>query len=197
MGDYYYSQSPASAHDLRVFTAHYRGHALAFETDAGVFSKEHIDKGTSLLLDCLPESFDGRALDLGCGWGAVGVCMAAQWPAAQVVMTDINARAVELAQKNLARNQLRGEALQGEGLSHLDGTFGLIATNPPIRAGKQVVYQLLADSIAHLTADGILLVVIGKKQGADSAEKHLHSIAQNVQTVARGGGFRVFSATRR
>lgn len=196
MGEHYYSETPTSAHEVRRFTIEAAGRALAFETDAGVFSKEHLDKGTALLLEALPDRFEGRALDLGCGWGAVGVCLAARWPGAEIVMTDVNARAVALSAANLARNGLRAEVVQGDGLAHLDGPFDLIAANPPIRAGKTIVYRLLAESAERLSPGGALYVVMRKQQGAGSAQGYVASLGLAVEVVERGGGFRVFRATR-
>lgn len=196
MGEHYFSEAPASAHDLRSFTLEHAGRTLQFQTDAGVFSREHLDKGTALLLRALPDAFAGAVLDLGCGWGPVGVCLAARWPQASIVMTDINERAVALSCGNLQANGLRAEVVQGDGLTHLSTSFDLIATNPPIRAGKAVVLRLLEDSLAHLTPDGALYVVMRKQQGAESAQKHLQRLGAAVEIVERGGGFRVFRATR-
>lgn len=196
MDEHYYSQSPSSAHDEATFQIPCAGRMLTFTSDAGVFSKGHLDKGTALLLKTLPEDFSGRALDLGCGWGAVGVCMAARWPSARIVMTDINERAATLSRQNLAANGLKADVLQGDGLAHLDGTFDLIATNPPIRAGKAVIYDLFAQSIARLTSGGALYVVIRKQQGADSARKYLQTLLQDVQTVERGSGFHVIRGAK-
>lgn len=191
MGEHYFSETPSAAHETRSFSYRYRGRSLAFETDAGVFSKAHMDKGTELLLKAVPEKFGGRALDLGCGWGAVGVCMASAWPEAEVVMTDINERAVELARENVGRNRLAAAVTQGDGLSRVEGTFDLIAANPPIRAGKAVVYRLFAESVERLEAGGELYVVIRKRQGAESAMRVLSELMGEVEVLERGGGFRV------
>lgn len=191
MGEHYYTANPTSEHSPRHFSITYRGRCLQFETDAGVFSRDHLDRGTALLLDCLPETFAGRALDLGCGWGAIGACMAAQWPGAEIVMTDINERAAILSRENLRRNRLAASVFHGDGLAHLPGNFDLIATNPPIRAGKQALYTLLQAGVQRLAPGGALLLVIGKKQGADSAKRYLQTIAPHVDTVGRGGGFHV------
>lgn len=196
MGEHYYSESPTSAQDRYAFTLTHLGHTLRFETDAGVFSKGHLDKGTALLLSALPTSFPGRALDLGCGWGPVGVFMAAMWPEARVVMTDINGRAVALSRENVERNGLRAQVVQGDGLAHLEGEFDLIATNPPIRAGKAVIYGLFAQSVERLAPGGALYVVIRKQQGADSARKYLDTLLPGVETIERGSGFHVMRASR-
>lgn len=191
MSEHYYSQTPASAHTPHVFTVEHAGLTLTFETDAGVFSKRHLDKGTALLIRALPEAQGGRVLDLGCGWGAVGVCMAAKWKEAAVFMTDINARAVALSRMNLTRNGLDGTVAQGDGLTHLEGLFDLIAVNPPIRAGKAVIYRLFEQCAARLEREGAMYIVMRKQQGAPSAAKYLKTLFAQVETVAHGGGFHV------
>lgn len=196
MNEHYFSEAPVSGHDMQTFTLAFAGRTLRFETDAGVFSKGHLDQGTSLLINALPPAFAGRAVDLGCGWGPVGVCMAAQWQQATVFLTDINARAVALACKNLAANGLTAAALQGDGLDALEGTFDLIATNPPIRAGKQVIYRLFSQSAARLVPGGALYVVMRKQQGASSAKAYLATLGLRVEVVARSGGFHVMRCAR-
>lgn len=197
MNEHYYTENPSSAHDTRTFAHVCKGRTLHFETDAGVFSKAHVDKGTALLQKTLPEVYTGRALDLGCGWGALGVFMAAQWPAAQVVLSDINERAVMLARKNLARNGLHATVYQSDGLEAIEGIFGLIATNPPIRAGKAAVYRLYEESIARLAQGGILYIVIRKQQGAESTLAFVRERMADVQVVERSGGFWVIRGEKK
>lgn len=196
MAEHYYTESPTSRHEEHAFTLECAGRTLRFETDAGVFSKLKLDSGTALLLKALPEKFSGRALDLGCGWGPVGCCMAARWQHAQIALCDVNSRAVELARANLLRNGLSGDAFCGDGLDAVEGAFELIAVNPPIRAGKAVIYRLFAQSAQRLTDGGSLYVVMRKAQGAESAEKELKTLFPKVETIERGGGYRVFRAVK-
>ena len=196
MAEHYYTQEPTSKHEEHAFTLECAGRALRFETDAGVFSKVRLDPGTALLLKALPESFSGRALDLGCGWGPVGCCMAARWQHARIALCDVNERAAGLARENLRRNNLSGEVSCGDGLDAVEGAFDLIAVNPPIRAGKAVIYRLFAQSAQRLTAGGNLYVVMRRAQGAESAEKELKTLFSKVETVERGGGYRVFRAEK-
>ncbi|MDD7445260.1 MAG: class I SAM-dependent methyltransferase [Clostridiales bacterium] len=196
MAEHYYTQEPTSKHEEHAFTLECAGRALRFETDAGVFSKLRLDPGTALLLKALPESFSGRALDLGCGWGPVGCCMAARWQHARIALCDVNERAAGLARENLRRNNLSGEVSCGDGLDAVEGAFDLIAVNPPIRAGKAVIYRLFAQSAQRLTAGGNLYVVMRRAQGAESAEKELKTLFSKVETVERGGGYRVFRAEK-
>lgn len=196
MAEHYYTQEPTSKHEEHAFTLECAGRALRFETDAGVFSKLRLDPGTALLLKALPENFSGRALDLGCGWGPVGCCMAARWQHARIALCDVNERAAGLARENLRRNNLSGEVSCGDGLDAVEGAFDLIAVNPPIRAGKAVIYRLFAQSAQRLTAGGNLYVVMRRAQGAESAEKELKTLFPKVETVERGGGYRVFQAEK-
>ena len=194
MPDHYYTPNPTAAHEERRFTAVLLGETLSFVTDAGVFSKGGVDAGTKLLIEALPE-LSGRVLDLGCGWGPVGVALGKHDPGLALVMTDINERAAGLARENLRRNGVtNAEVVTGDGFAAVEGTFSAIITNPPIRAGKQTIYQMFADARAHLEPGGCLYVVIRKQQGAPSAIKFLEGIYRNVEIIERGGGYWVLRA---
>ena len=193
MPDHYYTESPNSAHDERRVAVNALGNELTFVTDAGVFSRDGLDRGTEVLLEALPP-LAGRVLDLGCGWGAVGVALGRRYPELEIVMTDINSRAVELARRNLAENRVRGTVLQGDGFAAVEGRFDAIVTNPPIRAGKTVIYSLFDQAREYLKPGGALYVVIRKQQGAPSALKYLKEIYAQAETVGRGSGFHVLRA---
>ncbi|MBQ6349132.1 MAG: class I SAM-dependent methyltransferase [Clostridia bacterium] len=193
MPDHYYTEMPTSAHDERRIALRALGNDLTFITDAGVFSRDGLDRGTEVLLDALP-ALSGRVLDLGCGWGAVGVALGRRWPGLDIVMTDINSRAVELARRNLTENGVKATVVQGDGFAAVEGRFDAIVTNPPIRAGKAVIYGLFAQARDHLKPDGALYVVIRKQQGAPSALKYLKEIYARAETVGRGSGFHVLRA---
>ncbi len=193
MPDHYYTETPNSAHDERRIALRALGNDLTFVTDAGVFSRDGLDRGTEVLLEALPP-LEGRVLDLGCGWGAVGVALGKRYPALDIVMTDINSRAVELARRNLAENGVTAAVLQGDGFDAVEGRFDTIVTNPPIRAGKAVIYGLFARARDYLEPDGALYVVIRKQQGAPSALKYLKEIYSRAETVDRASGFHVLRA---
>lgn len=193
MADHYYTENPQSAHDERRVALRALGNELTFTTDAGVFSRDGLDRGTEVLLNALPP-LSGRVLDLGCGWGAVGVALGKRYPGLDIVMTDINSRAVELSRRNLAENGVKAEVVQGDGFAAVEGLFDAIVTNPPIRAGKAVIYGLFAQAREHLKPDGALYVVIRKQQGAPSALKYLKEIYTRAETVDRGSGFHVLRA---
>jgi len=193
MNDHYYTANPASAHDEWQIEAEALGNTFKFTTDAGVFSRDGLDKGTELLLNALP-ALEGRVLDLGCGWGAVGVALGKKYPALDIVMTDVNARAAELSRRNLSANGVQAEVVQGDGFEHVAGTFDAIVTNPPIRAGKAVIYGLFDRARAFLNPGGALYIVIRKQQGAPSALNHLRETYKIAEVIDRGGGFWVIRA---
>ena len=194
MPEHYYTASPASKHDERRLTVRALGVELSFTTDAGVFSRDGLDAGTRTLLEALPP-LSGRVLDLGCGWGALGGVLAKVYPQARFVLSDINARAVELARRNLRENGLgNAEAVCGDGFAAVEGKFDWILTNPPIRAGKQVIYALFAQAKDFLAPGGTLALVIRTQQGAKSAERYLQGLYQSVKTLDISGGFRVLAA---
>lgn len=188
----YFARDPASESLEKTFELEWKGRTFTFVTDNGVFSKGGLDTGTAVLLKSLPEHFSGRMLDLGCGWGAVGVLAGAAWPRALVTMVDVNPRAVLLALRNAQSNGVRAEAIESDGFERVPGPYDLIALNPPIRAGKETVYRLFKEAAGHLSPVGVLYIVIRKQQGAPSAQKFLTSLFSSVRTVERKSGFHVF-----
>ena len=196
MPDHYFTAAPQSAHRPAEVRFAYRGHALRFATDSGVFSRTELDRGSEELLAALPETLSGRVLDMGCGYGALGVAVGAAWPDCRVLMTDVNERAVALARQNAADNGVRAEALASDGYAALAGrTFDWILTNPPIRAGKRVIYRMFADAALALAPGGRMLLVIRKQQGAESAAGYLRGLYARVEVLARKGGYHILCAS--
>lgn len=192
MADHYYTSRPESSHDRREIWITLRGLEYRFLTDAGVFSKEHIDRGTRLLIEALNLTGIQNALDLGCGYGPVGIVMAKEAPEARVAMVDPNERAVDLSRENAALNKVIVEVRPGEGCLPFAGeTFDLIATNPPIRAGKRVVFDLVDQAYQALTSGGKFYAVIRTQQGAASLARKIEEVFGAVEEPEKGGGFRV------
>lgn len=199
MAEHYYSQNPEAKHQPIDFTFTLRGHTFHFQTDQGVFSKKEVDFGSRVLLDLvtMPET-EGPVLDMGCGYGPIGLALATSFPGRHVHMVDINTRAVELAEKNAIRNHISNVSIYESNLFEnvKSGPFALIATNPPIRAGKQIVHRIFEESYQYLAKNGELWVVIRKKQGAPSARKKLESIFDEVEGVGKEKGYFVFKAKK-
>ena len=195
MNDQYYTADPTSESRPVPCAFPYRGYGLNFMTDAGVFSKGELDMGSRLLLDALP-AFTGDVLDIGCGWGAIGVAIAKANRNARVTMVDVNRRALHLCQENCNRNGVTAEVLESDGMAEVLGRkFDAIVTNPPIRAGKQVIYKMFADAAVSLKADGALYHVIRKQQGAESCVKYLKTLFGEVEKLDKSAGFWVLKAS--
>jgi 16S rRNA (guanine1207-N2)-methyltransferase len=197
MNDHYYTRTPQSASRPAECTFSYRGIDLVFTTDAGVFSRGEVDTGTRLLLEALPEEMQGDILDLGCGWGIIGISIARKWPGSRVVMADVNTRALDLSRENAKRNRAEVVCVESDGMGALmDRSFDAVVTNPPIRAGKQVIYKMFADAATRLKDGGALYLVIRKQQGAESCIKYLETIYSSVEKVDKSGGFWVLKASK-
>ena len=189
MPEYYYTSAPTSEHEERSFRAVFAGRVLAFDTDAGVFSKQHVDPGSELLCKSLPDDLHGDVLDLGCGWGAMTVMTLARFPKVSMTMADVNERALALAVSNVEKNRMQAKAVLSDGFEKIEGEFDAVITNPPIRAGKQVIYKMFADAASHLNQGGALYLVIRKQQGAPSALKFLKELYGKAEVIERDGGY--------
>ena len=195
MAEQYFAKQP-SAESRPVETEFsYRGHTLRLMTDSGVFSRGEVDEGSALLLNSLPE-LSGRVLDLGCGAGVIGVSIG-KANRVELTQSDVNERALSLTRENLKRNGVSGTVVESDGFSAIDGTFDTIVTNPPIRAGKAVIYRLFQEARDHLAENGALYLVIRKQQGAESAKKYLETLFSLVELIERKKGFWILKCVGR
>ena len=197
MPDHYYTQTPASAHKPGQVDFLWRGEKLVFETDSGVFSRTEIDKGTDILLNALPEELSGSLLDLGCGYGVIGVTLGRRYPGLSVTMSDVNERAVELSRRNAQHSGIQAQVMQSDGYASIPfRRYDWILQNPPIRAGKSVIYAMFAEGARRLEPNGALWLVIRKQQGAESAAAYLKTLFGQVEAVTKKGGYWVLRCAR-
>lgn len=189
MPEHYFTASPESAHEERRFCVEFAGKTLHFETDAGVFSKQRVDPGSLLLCESLPDGLSGGVLDMGCGWGAMSVLTMAAHPQVKMTMADVNERALALAARNVRLNGMQARAILSDGFAAVEGRFDAIIMNPPIRAGKAVVYGMFRDALAHAAPGGRVYVVVRKQQGAPSALRFLQTLYARAGVIARDGGY--------
>lgn len=169
---------------------------LHFLTDNGVFSKNRVDFGSSLLIKTLPEMEGKEILDMGCGYGPIGLTIAKMNPNCQVHMVDINERAIELALKNKALNNIKNaEIFVSNIYENIHKKYDKIITNPPIRAGKKVVWDITLGAKEYLNEQGEMWCVIQKKQGAESLLKGLRTAYMHVEIVEKENGYWILKAT--
>lgn len=199
MADHYYTRKPTVASEPVYWSYQLKGSTFNFKTDRGVFSKDEVDYGSRLLIDSFeaPE-IEGPILDVGCGYGPIGLALARSIPNRHVHMIDINERALQLARENAESNRIRNiniyESNGYEGVT--ENNFASIVTNPPIRAGKKVVMDIIGNSVNHLRDRGELWVVIQKKQGAPSVKKRLEEIYSVVDVVKKDKGYYIIRAKK-
>lgn len=194
MAEQYFAKRPSAESRPVEIEYTYRGHTVRLTTDSGVFSRGEVDEGSALLLNSLP-ALTGRVLDLGCGAGVIGVCVG-KANRVELTQSDVNERALALTRENLARNGVAGTVVESDGFSALSGTFDTILTNPPIRAGKAVIYRMFAEAREHLAAGGALYLVIRKQQGAESAKKYLETLFSSVEMIERKKGYWILKCER-
>jgi len=196
--DHYFSERPTAPGAPLTFTATLRGHTVTLTTEPAVFSRTRVDRGSRLLIKHMEVGEEDHFLDLGCGYGPVGIFAALIARTAQVTLVDINLRAVGLARANLRVNGIQNaEVLHGDGFAPLAGrTFDTIALNPPIRAGLAVVHRLIEESLSYLTPDGRFYLVARTKQGAVRLAEKMSQTFGAAEEVAKGGGYRLYLSHR-
>ena len=190
----YYAENPDAAHDIHDLRVELLGHKLTFLTDAGVFSKKMIDFGSQLLLKCLEAEKGERVLDVGCGYGPLGITLVKAY-GVQATMVDINNRALDLARKNAERNQVSATIFQSNIYEQVEGKFDHVISNPPIR-GKQVVHEIIEKSKDFLEDDGDLTIVIQKKQGAPSAKSKMEDVFGNCEIIKKDKGYYILRSVK-
>ena len=186
---------PSRKREMKYF---FLGTEYAFITDDGVVSKGEVDYGTHTLLKALSEeSLTGSVLDLGCGYGVIGVVLKKSFPDITLTAVDVNPRAAELATENAAKNGTPFEVLVSDGFEGIaERTFDTVVTNPPIRAGKKVIYRMFEDAHAHLTEGGRFYAVIRRNQGAESAMNKLAELFGSCDLIDRDRGYWVLKCVK-
>lgn len=171
------------------FNTNFRGVDFKFKTDNGVFSKNKIDFGTKFLLDTIPlKDIKGDVLDVGCGYGTISI-MLGKVLDVQIDGVDVNKRAVHLGEMNKKLNNVYNvNFFISDCYQNVDKKYDVIITNPPIRAGKDIVYKIFDEAKDHLKENGCLYIVIRKEQGAKSAIEHLKKMYE-VEVLDKKSGY--------
>ena len=195
MSKMYYAENPDAAHDIHELRVDLLGEKMTFLTDAGVFSKKMVDFGSQLLLKCLEVNQGETVLDVGCGYGPLGLSLAKAY-GVQATMVDINNRALDLARQNAERNKVEVTIFQSNIYEQVEGKFDHVISNPPIRAGKQVVHEIIEKSKDFLKTGSDLTIVIQKKQGAPSAKSKMEDVFGNCEVVKKDKGYYILRSVK-
>ena len=188
---HYFSKQPTTKSNPQAIEFHYHNHKFVFNSDRGVFSKDHVDFATQLLIESVEVQKNQKVLDLGCGYGVIGIVLSKITPL-ELTMIDVNQRALELTNQNLLKHGVNAEVIESDGFEKLTETYDHIITNPPIRIGKTSLYKLFFNAKSHLKPKGILWIVMHKKHGVLSAVKYLNEL-YTVNTVIKQKGFHVIA----
>lgn len=194
---HYYTDNSQLASNPRSFDYYFDNEKFIFTTDNGVFCKENVDYGSYLLIkNTFRQALGNRLLDLGCGWGPVGIIIKRFNPDIEVTAVDVNSRAVQLTNLNAVQNKTLIKACLCTDILSLNLLFDSIILNPPIRAGKVVIYDLYDKAYHTLRENGSLYIVIQKKQGASSSVNKLSELFKTVTVLDREGGYWVIQAIK-
>ena len=195
--EHYYTNNPTSKSEERLIEYKIKDKNIKFISDNGVFSKGHVDIATNFMLNVLlNENINGKVLDLGCGYGTIGITLSKFFDI-DVTMLDINERALNLAEKNTKLNNIKNvKIVESDGFEKINEDFDVIITNPPIRAGKSVIYKMYEESYKHLKCGGVLYLVINKKHGAPSTKEYLTQLFGNCEVLDKKTGFNVMKCVK-
>jgi len=197
MSEHYFTNNPTSKIMTKSFTHTIKNKTLSFTSVSGVFSFEYkLDKASEILIKSFVPS-GGKVLDIGCGYGAIGIFIKALFPEQNIVMTDVNNRALEYARKNALSNNVDVKIIESDLFNNnCIGIFDDIVSNPPFAAGKDVLKALVEGSFEHLVVGGNLWLVGHHNKGGSWLKSYMNDIFGNCIDVEKTGGIRVYRSTK-
>ena len=197
--NHYFSEKPEIKSEKKRIKYTIQNKKFEFITDNGVFSKSKVDFGTDLMLNEFLKKNRGlevekiKILDIGCGYGAVSVILKSFYPEISITLSDVNERALELSEENLKKYGINDyHIIKSDAFEKITEKFDVILSNPPIRAGKDIIFKIYSEAYEHLNENGEFYCVIQTKHGAKSTQKKLMEIFGNCDTVTIDGGYRIF-----
>ncbi len=169
---------------------------LTFFTASGLFSKDHLDNATKLLIKKCDIEEANTICDLGCGWGAVSIMLKKKYPNKEFIATDIVPRSLAYTKKNAKQNKVNIKVIKSDILENVEQTFDCILTNPPYVAGRKVCYAFIEQSFVQLNDGGSLQLVARHQKGGKMLGLHMEKIFGNCEHIAKSGGFRIYKSTK-
>lgn len=189
----YFIENPSLLTNERILELEIFGRRYEFLANNGLFSCDKVDDASITLMHNIPPLY-GSLLDLGCGYGPIGIVLAKTY-GVELTMSDINSIALGYATKNAKRNNIHTTAIHSDAFANITGMFDTIVLNPPIHAGKDIMYKMYHEAAQHLTHGGEFYIVIQKKHGAESTIKKLNDIFAQVKVVYKKKGCYVVCCT--
>jgi 16S rRNA (guanine1207-N2)-methyltransferase len=194
--EHYFCEKPGGSKDELQIKFRLNSDILCFCTANSVFSKSRVDNGTNLLIkECRLK--DGlKILDLGCGYGVIGISLARLFPLSKITMSDINERALDLTRKNISLNEVNAQVVKSSFFENINEKFDAILSNPPFSAGKEICYMLVEQSYAHLEKNGSLQMVAPGKKGGKELSNKMRCVFGNVETIGRQSGYQLYYSVK-
>ncbi|QKS69690.1 class I SAM-dependent methyltransferase [Paenalkalicoccus suaedae] len=198
MSDHYYSKTPSTTSERKQIKETIRDRTYTFTVDRGVFSRGGLDFGSRLLIETMEEpAVKGPIMDVGCGWGPIGISLSKEFSGRLIELVDVNERSVSLAKENAMANKADVRVYENNLLDGVEKeSVAAVISNPPIRAGKQTIFALYEQAYDVLLPGGELWIVIQKKQGAASTLTKLEDLGFDVTTKAKSKGYFIYHAKK-
>jgi 16S rRNA (guanine1207-N2)-methyltransferase len=196
MSHYFTKENDTLKSNEKLILVKIKDKSFSFFTDHGVFSKQGLDFGSRLLIESILDYEGKKVLDIGCGYGPLGIIFKSFNPDSDVSMIDVNDRAVKLSQKNATSNKVIVNVFYSDSFGDITEEYDLIFTNPPIRAGKDVIYSFFHGAKNHLKAEGMFFFVMNKKHGAPSAIKKCEEIFSSVEVINKKSGYYIIKCIK-
>jgi 16S rRNA (guanine1207-N2)-methyltransferase len=194
--DHYFSEKQESSFEPKKIVVSGAGLKLEMYSAKGIFSKDELDAGSRVLVQSCIIQHDAKVLDLGCGYGAVGILLKRKEPSIDLTLSDINERAVKLTIMNLELLHLKAKVVKSDGFKNIKEDFDVILLNPPQSAGKAVCFRLIEDSFKHLMPNGSLNIVARPAKGGKTLAAKMQEVFGNVQVIGKGSRFSVYMSVR-
>lgn len=193
----YFENDPNLKSVIRKITYTYYNQDINYNVDLGVFSKDRVDFGSNVLLQSLPKFNNEKILDVGCGYGTIGLAIAKAFPKTIVLMCDVNLRAISLTETNIMLNKItNAKVIESNAYTNINDKFDVIISNPPIRAGKKVVYDICLNAVNYLNDGGSAYYVVQKKQGAESLIKNMKEVFESVEVIEKKNGYFIIKGNK-
>ena len=190
--EHYFTKQPKSELKTNKLKARLRNKEIEFYTASGLFSTKKVDKGSELLIDKCIIKNNWNILDLGCGYGIIGIALLKTNPTLKLTFSDVNERAIQITKMNLKLNRLNGNAIQSNRFEKIQEKFDTILLNPPQTAGKETCFKMIEESEQHLNENGLLQLVARHNKGGKDLSKKMKETFGNVKETAKGAGYRIY-----
>ncbi len=193
--EHYYTEKPTSKEETIKIKIKLKTNSFELLSSPGLFSKNELDSASQLLIETA-QITKTKILDIGCGYGVIGISLLKQNPELEVTFSDINERAIKYTKKNLAKHKITGKVIKSYLFDNIEDNYDHIISNPPHSAGREICFKLIEDAHKHLNKDGTLQIVARHNKGGKVLSEKIKEVFGNTKDIAKKSGFRVYAGTK-